>query len=599
MVREGRKVQTEWQGDPEIWAANLAAWRARHRGRDLLPPLPEQPPVLSRVRVVAAPYPTAQLLGEQGRLVSLNSPQDPWREAELLAERLSLGESQTVVALGMGLGHHLLQLVPRLQPRHRLIIVDQEPEVWLAALGALDLTPLLRRPHTWWVVEPDWPKVLRHLRKHLHRSGQGLVFLAHPPSLRANSSYYEEVVRGLKPGAPPARRPLGVRQEKLRLLIINPDYFLIPEALRAWRKLGHQVKTVLFDKRRDQGEEVVRRILGQVKDYAPDLVFTVNHLGLDREGLLMEFFHRLKVPLASWYVDSPSLILNLYAGLASDLAYIFVWDPAYIPEVRDLGFHQVFPLPLATDPDIFRPRPDSELTSWRHRVAFVGNSLSLAVQEKLSRLPKSTALPDLFHRLAQACLERPFRRLKDLLEQEGLADHALIQGLNGLERTDLEAGIIWEATRRHRLACVQRLAPFRPVIFGDTGWRQLLQAPFTLRSEVNYYDELPLVYSGAEINFNATSLQMKTAVNQRVFDVPAAGGFLLTDYKAQLPELLEVGKEVISYRDPGEIPELVRFYLKHSRAREEVIARGRARILAEHTYVHRLTAMLETIRRTR
>jgi spore maturation protein CgeB len=92
---------------------------------------------------------------------------------------------------------------------------------------------------------------------------------------------------------------------------------------------------------------------------------------------------------------------------------------------------------------------------------------------------------------------------------------------------------------------------------------------------------------------------MKTAVNQRVFDVPAAGGFLLTDYKAQLPELLELGKEIVCYRDPDEIPDLIRFYLKHSRAREEIISRGRRRILAEHTYVHRLQTMVETIRRTR
>lgn len=596
---QGAKIKAGWQGDPEIWAANLAAWRARGGGRDLLPPAPDQPPRLSRVTLVAGPYPAAQTPGDQGRLVSLNSPKDPWREAELLAERLSLGESQTVVALGMGLGYHLLKLVRRLTPQHQLIIVEPEPEIWLAALGALDLTPLWQRPNTWWVIEPDYRKVLRHVRKHLSRNGRRLTFFAHPPSLRAHSLFYQEVIQGLKPAAPPRRRPLGVQQEQIRVLIVNPDYFLIPEAVRALRKLGHEVKTVLFDKRRDRGEEVVRRILREVNDYSPDLVFTVNHLGLDREGLLIEFFHNLKVPLVSWYVDSPALILNLYAGLTSDLAYIFVWDPSYIPEVRALGFDQVFPLPLATDPEIFRPRPAGELGPWRSRAAFVGNSLSVAVQEKLSRLPESPEFHELFHRLAQAYLERPFRRLKDLLGQEGLADHPLIRGLAGLERNDLEAGIIWEATRRHRLAYVRRLAAFQPVIYGDAGWRQLLKAPFTLRPEVNYYDELPLVYGGAEINFNVTSLQMKTAVNQRVFDVPAAGGFLLTDYKAQLPELLELGKEIVCYRDPDEIPDLMRFYLKHRRAREEIISRGRTRILAEHTYVHRWQTMVETIRRTR
>ncbi len=598
MASQSNKVRDEWQYDAEAWAANLAAWRAGNGAEGWSPPAPDQPPPLARVTLAPGPHPVAQALGEQGRLVSLHSTKDPWKEAEILAGRLSLGESQPVVALGMGLGYHLLKLIRRLTPRHRLIIVEKEPEIWLAALGTLDLTQLFERPNTCWVVEPDWRKVLRQVRRQVNGSGRDLAFFAHPPSLRAHGAFYQEVIQGLKPPSPWQRAPLRRQQEKLRVLIVNPDYFLIPEAVHALGKLGHEVKTVLFDKRRDRGEEVMRRILGQVKDCAPDLVFTVNHLGLDREGLLMEFFHHLRVPLVSWYVDSPALILNLYGGLPSDLAYIFVWDPSYIPEVRALGFDKVFPLPLATDPKFFRPRAAGELGPWRNRVGFVGNSLTAAVEEKLARLPKSPEFQEFFHQLAQAYLERPFRRLKDLLGQEGLADHPLIQELSHPERSDLEAGIIWEATRRHRLAHVQHLAQFQPVIHGDGGWRHLLEASFSLRPEVNYYDELPLVYGGTEINFNVTSLQMKTAVNQRVFDVPAAGGFLLTDYKSQLPELLEPDQEIACYRAPGEIPDLVRFYLKHSRAREEIIARGRTRILAEHTYVHRWQTILETVRRT-
>ena len=84
----------------------------------------------------------------------------------------------------------------------------------------------------------------------------------------------------------------------------------------------------------------------------------------------------------------------------------------------------------------------------------------------------------------------------------------------------------------------------------------------------------------------------------RAADVPAAGGFLLTDFREQLGEILEVGKEVACYRDPGEIPLLVRFYLENESARREMAARARARVLAEHTYVHRLTRMLATIRGT-
>jgi len=537
--------------------------------------------------------------GEKGLGLSLHSPRDPWKEAEKLVTGWAGREARTTVVLGLGLGYHVLKLLPRLAPEQQLIIVEKEPEVLLAALRTLDLTSLLQRPGTVLLVHPDSRRVSRRLTALLRaENGRAPVFFGHPPSLRAHRAFFREVLQELRPAAFSRPRPLGVKQERFRVLVVNPHYFLVPEVLRAFRRLGHQVHTVMFDQHRERGEVVVHRIAAEIKAFAPDLVFTVNHLGLDRQGLLMEVFHHRRVPLASWYVDSPALILNLYAGRPSDLAYIFVWDPTFIPEVRALGFDQVFPLPLATDPDIFYPRPARLLAPWRSPVAFVGNSLVEVVEKKLACLPASPEFRRLFHRLARAYGAKPFRRLAQVLTQEGLASHPLIQALSPEELTHLEAGIIWEATRVHRLECIRRLAPFHPVIYGDPGWHRQTGEDLILRPEVNYYDQLPLVYGATVINFNVTSLQMQAAVNQRVFDAPAAGGFLLTDFKPQLAELFEVGREVVCYRHPGEIPELVAFYLKHERARQEVVSRARRRLLAEHTYLHRLKTMVEVIRRT-
>jgi spore maturation protein CgeB len=85
----------------------------------------------------------------------------------------------------------------------------------------------------------------------------------------------------------------------------------------------------------------------------------------------------------SWYVDSPAIILSLYDGRQSDLAFIFVWDPTYIPEVRALGFERVFPLPLATDPEVFSPEKAQPEGNGRQRVTFVGNSMVPPLEKKL------------------------------------------------------------------------------------------------------------------------------------------------------------------------------------------------------------------------
>jgi len=180
----------------------------------------------------------------------------------------------------------------------------------------------------------------------------------------------------------------------------------------------------------------------------------------------------------------------------------------------------------------------------------------------------------------------------------GLEADPLLQSLDRQGWSDFEAALLWQATLEYRLACIEELVPFKPVIYGDPGWRQLLGNGLQLRPEVNYYDELPRVYGTTAINFNATSLQMKAAVNQRVFDAPAAGGFLLTDFREQLAELFEVGEEVAIFEEPREIPDLVRFYLRHPEVREKMTAKARSRVLAEHTYRHRVAAILDTMRRS-
>jgi spore maturation protein CgeB len=583
----------------EIWEKNVAALKARPGDLDLLPPLPAAPPPLQRVRLLAGEHVSLQVLGEDGRRVTLHSPRRASEEARELAAAAPVGQSPYLVALGLGLGYHLVRLLPLLGEDQQLIMVEKEPEVLWAALATRDLSELWRHPRTMLVVSPEAAEVLDHLRGRLPRvNGKGLSFWGLPPSVRSHQSYYQEVVSRLSPTRQAAARPLGLNRDSLRVLMINPDYFLLPEVCRAFRQLGHQVHLSMFNKRRGQGEDILRQLLLEVGDFSPDLVFTVNHLGFDREGVLLDTLHRLRIPSVSWYVDSPAIILSLYDGRQSDLAFIFVWDPTYIPEVRALGFERVFPLPLATDPEIFSPEKAQPEGNGRRRVTFVGNSMVPPLEKKLSRLPAGPEFQEFFARLSQAFARRPFRRLEALLMDAGLKDHPVLRGLDRQGLTDLEAALLWKGTLEYRLACVRKLMPFGPEVFGDPGWRQLLGRGFRLRPEVNYYDELPGIYGGSAINFNATSLQMKAAVNQRIFDAPAAGGFVLTDFREQLAELFKVGEEMVVFRELEEIPDLVRFYLKNPKLRTKIVARARRRVLSEHTYRHRVSAMLAAMRRT-
>jgi len=90
---------------------------------------------------------------------------------------------------------------------------------------------------------------------------------------------------------------------------------------------------------------------------------------------------------------------------------------------------------------------------------------------------------------------------------------------------------------------------------------------------------------------------MKGAVNQRVFDVPASGGFVLTDAREQLARLFEPERETAVYASVGEIKDRVRHYLDHPAERRRITAAARQRILAHHTYAHRLETVCATMGR--
>jgi spore maturation protein CgeB len=163
-----------------------------------------------------------------------------------------------------------------------------------------------------------------------------------------------------------------------------------------------------------------------------------------------------------------------------------------------------------------------------------------------------------------------------------------------------ETFVTWQATLLYRLDCVARILPFSPLIVGDTGWQELLsaQSGWRYHPELSYYEDLPDFYPLSDINFNCTSQQMKGAVNQRVFDVPCCNAFLLTDHRRQVEDLFEPGTEIVCYASPDDIPALVERYLADPAARARVAAAARRRVLAEHTYDHRMTLLMETMRKT-
>ena len=96
-----------------------------------------------------------------------------------------------------------------------------------------------------------------------------------------------------------------------------------------------------------------------------------------------------------------------------------------------------------------------------------------------------------------------------------------------------------------------------------------------------------LAASKIVVNYHSDIAQ-SYANNMRLFEATGTGALLVTDWKDNLHEMFEPGKEVVAYRNLEECGELIQYYLEHNDEREAIAASGQRRTLESHTYLQRM-----------
>jgi spore maturation protein CgeB len=87
------------------------------------------------------------------------------------------------------------------------------------------------------------------------------------------------------------------------------------------------------------------------------------------------------------------------------------------------------------------------------------------------------------------------------------------------------------------------------------------------------------------------------AANMRLFEATGVGTMLLTDWKSNLKDMFEPGKEVVAYRTNEECMELLSYYLDHDEERDSIARAGHQRTLRDHNYYQRMGEFVEIVRK--
>ena len=317
----------------------------------------------------------------------------------------------------------------------------------------------------------------------------------------------------------------------------------------AFRALGHQVIFLgvrdlpwweasskrLFGRRRPRSWSPATwanaRLLEAVDRYRPDAVLEIGGDLFD-VPTLRQAKRRTGTRLAVWLVEGPGTFYDLLQPKLEAYELIASTSRVVVQQLRQAGLRQAAYLPLATEPRWFQPAGRG---SGRERfpVGFVG-AYSL-------------------------------RRDQFLEPLVGFPLH-----IWGTEWDRASAGTIRQALQGSR------------GVFG--------------RALVRCYQHTTMHLSVQRENMTyqaPSGERVATGLNFRLFDVPACGTLILTEWVQELPEAFVVGEEVETFTSPDELREKVRYWLAHDAARQTLIQRSRARVLRDHTCEQRARQWLK------
>lgn len=112
-------------------------------------------------------------------------------------------------------------------------------------------------------------------------------------------------------------------------------------------------------------------------------------------------------------------------------------------------------------------------------------------------------------------------------------------------------------------------------------------------------EEAVKIFNAAAININLhSSVQANKLVsggdfvNPRTFEIAACRAFQLVDERTLLPELF-APDELCCFTTMAELQEMIPYYLEHPEERLRIATRGYEKVLAAHTYQHRMQSLIE------
>lgn len=373
--------------------------------------------------------------------------------------------------------------------------------------------------------------------------------------------------------------------------------------------LGHTVDNIEQELGSyDVSPEFERVIEEKIRGTHYDMVFTVNYF-----PLISNVCERTGVKYISWTCDNP-LISMYHESVFHACNYIFTFDKTNYLEFRGMGVKHIWYLPLAVDTERmdallgapeeagrWKAAQDPEMRKYRGDVAFVGSLYERNSYDKIkNRLPEY--LRGYFDAVMEAQLNISGANIVEPMLTTNILEQ--LQEYFQLEKSEgsfSDLGLIFQTTVlgfkiaeiERRRALIELSKHYKVNVYSNSDVSDLLQIQYC--GSVDYWSEMPKVFRMSKINLNFTIPNIKSGIPLRIWDVLGCGGFLLTNYQAEIPYYFKEGEDLVCFDGLEDLCEKVGYYLEHEEERKRIAWNGYRKVREKHSYIERIRTILDTV----
>lgn len=364
------------------------------------------------------------------------------------------------------------------------------------------------------------------------------------------------------------------------------------------RELGHEI--VWFTEKcthKDLDVNYIKALSAFLtKEKEVDFVFSVNFIPIIAKVCTIH-----KIMYLSYTVDSPCM--TLYSkSLSSPYVKAFVFDYALYTQFSAYAPDNVFYLSLGADMPFYETVHSTEADHKKFDcdVSFIGSyHTEMCAYDALAK-----KLPEYMQGYVEGIIEAQvqvhgYNFIADSITDEWAEQFRKYTGyeimpdyIDDPRMLIADQFIGYKCTQKDRIKTLNAICErFKMDLYTTEDKNLVPKANF--RGIADSRTMMPKIFQCSKINLNMTAKTIRTGLAQRIFDVMAVGGFLISNYQAEIPEYFVPGEDIVLYESIPDLLDKIAYYLSHEEERLLIARNGQEKVRKFHSYKTKLEQLLQ------